>query len=441
MNFSAKKISAFQIIILGFMGLILAGTILLLLPVSVKNGNSASIEDALFTATSAVCVTGLAVKDTAIFWSVFGQAVILILIQIGGLGIISVATFIAIISGRKISLFQRSMIQESISAQKIGGLVKMIGFIFKVSLIIEAIGAIFMLPTFCKDYGLSGIWMSVFHAVSAFCNAGFDIMGEKTGEFSSLTSYAVNPGIIIPICLLIIVGGIGFLTWEDIAVNKIHFHKYRMQSKVVLVTTGLLLIIPMIFFLFLEYREGSLIERILISLFQAVTPRTAGFSTVSLSAMSEAGYALFIILMLIGGSPGSTAGGMKTTTAAVLTVNIASVFKRKNSVEIFGRRIEDSTIRIAATLFTMYLFLSVVCAVVMCIGEGLPLKSCLFETASAIGTVGVSLGITPTLSFPSHLMLIVLMFLGRVGGLTLIYATLNGNNNISERPVEKINVG
>ena len=442
MNISAKKISAFQIIILGFMGLIVAGTILLLLPVSVKSGNNATIEDALFTATSAVCVTGLAVKDTASFWSTFGQAVILILIQIGGLGIISVATFIAIISGKKISLFQRSMIQESISAQKIGGLVKMIGFIFKISLIIEAIGTVLMLPTFCRDYGFLGIWMSVFHSISAFCNAGFDIMGEKTGEFSSLASYVVDPGIIIPVCLLIIVGGIGFLTWEDIAVNKIHFHKYRMQSKVVLVTTVVLLIIPMLYFLFIEYTEGPVNERILISIFQAVTPRTAGFSTVSLSALSESGYVLFIILMLIGGSPGSTAGGMKTTTAAVIASNIISVFKRKNSVEMFGRRIEDSTVRIAATLFSMYLILSVVCATIISMVEGLPLKNCLFETASAVGTVGVSLGITPALSLPSHLILIVLMFLGRVGGLTLIYATINEKNvNISERPVEKINVG
>lgn len=424
------------------MGVILLGALLLMLPISVKDGHGATFENALFTSTSAVCVTGLVVKDTASYWSVFGQAVILLLIQIGGLGVITVAAFIAMISGRKISLLQRSMLQDSISANQIGGLVKMTRFIFTVALISEAIGALLMLPTFCGKFGLSGIWDAVFHSVSAFCNAGFDIMGERTGHFSSLTSFAYNPGIVIPICLLIITGGIGFLTWEDIAENKFRFRRYRMQSKVVLIMTGVLIIVPTLLLFVYEYTGNSLTDRFLLSLFQAVTPRTAGFNTASLSSLSGAGTMLMIALMLIGGSPGSTAGGMKTTTLAVLAANASSVFRRKKSVQLFGRRIDDSMVRHAATLFMMYLTLPAIAAAVISIVEKIPVGTCLFETASAIGTVGLSKGITPDLGLLSHSILIVLMFLGRVGGLTLIYAAVNVNSSeVSHRPVGKINVG
>ena len=441
-QFIRKRLSSFRIIIFGFMGVILLGALLLMLPISVKDGHGATFENALFTSTSAVCVTGLVVKDTASYWSGFGQVVILLLIQIGGLGVITVAAFIAMISGRKISLLQRSMLQDSISANQIGGLVKMTRFIFKVALISEAIGALLMMPTFCSKYGLSGFWDAVFHSISAFCNAGFDIMGERTGHFSSLTSFASNPGIVIPICLMIITGGIGFLTWEDIAVNKFHFRRYRMQSKVVLVMTGVLIIVPTLLLFVYEYTGNSLTDRFLLSLFQAVTPRTAGFNTASLSSLSGAGTMLMIALMLIGGSPGSTAGGMKTTTLAVLAANALSVFRRKKSVQLFGRRVDDSMVRHAATLFVMYLTLPAICAAVISIVEKIPVGTCLFETASAIGTVGLSKGITPDLGLLSHSILIVLMFFGRVGGLTLIYAAVNVNSlEVSHRPVEKINVG
>ncbi|MBQ9327119.1 MAG: Trk family potassium uptake protein [Solobacterium sp.] len=442
MQFPGKRLSSFQIIIAGFLGLILIGTILLMLPISVKGGYGASLEDALFTSTSAVCVTGLIVKDTASYWSGFGQAVILTLILIGGLGIVSVAAFITMISGRKISLLQRNMLQDSFSAHQIGGVVRMTGFIFRISLIIEVIGALLMMPTFCSRYGVSGIWMAIFHSVSAFCNAGFDLMGDKTGEFSSLTSYAGTPGIIIPICLLIIVGGIGFLTWEDVAVNKLKFHKYRMQSKVILVTTGFLIIVPVLLLFLFEYSGKPFSERFFLSLFQAVTPRTAGFNTASLSSLSGSGRILLIALMLIGGSPGSTAGGMKTTTAAVLIATASSVFQKKKDVQLFGRRIEDNTIKHAITLFMMYITVPILCAVVISTVETIPVGACLFETVSAIGTVGLSLGITPSLSPFSHIILILLMFLGRVGGLTLIYAAINVNHaDVSHRPIEKINVG
>ncbi|MBE6994228.1 MAG: Trk family potassium uptake protein [Ruminococcaceae bacterium] len=441
-QFFGKRLTSFQIVIIGFLGLILVGTILLMLPISVRDGHGASFGDALFTSTSAVCVTGLVVKDTATYWTGFGQAVILTLIQIGGLGIVSVAAFIAMISGRKISLFQRSMLQESFSAHQIGGIVRMTGFIFKIALIVEASGALLMMPAFCRRYGVSGVWPAVFHSVSAFCNAGFDIMGDKTRPFSSLTSFAAVPGIIIPIVLLIVIGGIGFLTWEDIAMNRLHFGKYRMQSKVVLVTTGVLILCPLLLLFMFEYPGLPAKDRFFISLFQAITPRTAGFNTADLSSLSGAGSMLMIILMLIGGSPGSTAGGMKTTTAAVILANAFAVFRRRKAAELFRRRIEDNTIRNAATLFAMYLTLPVIGGVIVSMAEALPLGSCLFETASAIGTVGLSMGITPSLSLFSRLILILLMFLGRVGGLTIIYATVNSKStDVSQRPLEKIVVG
>ena len=436
-----KKLSSFQIIIIGFLGVILMGTVLLMLPIAVKSGESASIEEALFTATSAVCVTGLVIRDTGIYWSAFGQAVILVLVQAGGLGIISVAAFVAMISGRKISLLQRSMLQDSISAHQLGGIVKMTGFIFKIAIAVETAGALLMMPVFCGQYGVYGIWMSVFHSVSAFCNAGFDIMGDKTGAFSSLTGFRSNLGIVVPICLLIAFGGIGFLTWDDVAENKFRFRRYRMQTKVVLVTTGVLIVVPFALFLF-EKNGISAKEHISFALFQAITPRTAGFNTVDLSSLSGAGRLLMILLMLIGGSPGSTAGGIKTTTIAVLLANAMSVFRRKKAIQMFGRRIEDSTVKVAVTVLLMYVFLSFVGAAAISIMDQVPLGDCIFETISAIGTVGLTMGITPSLSFLSHIILIVLMFFGRVGGLTLVYAAVNSKNaDVSQRPVEKIIVG
>ena len=441
-RFAVKKPSSFQIIILGFIGVITAGTLLLMLPIAVKEGAGATLEEALFTSTSAVCVTGLVVKDTATYWSTFGQVVILVLIQIGGLGIVSVTAFIAMISGRKISLLQRSMLQDTISAHQIGGVVKMIAFIFKVVFIVEAMGVLLMLPAFCSRYGPYGIWMSVFHSISAFCNAGFDIMGDKTGQFSSLTAFSGNLSVVLPICFLIVMGGIGFLTWNDIAKNKFNLHKYKMQSKVIITTTAVLLIVPLVLLFFTEYAGYPIKERFCLSLFQAVTPRTAGLNTANITSFTSAGRMLMIVLMLIGGSPGSTAGGMKTTTAAVLFANTFAVFRRKKNAQMFSRRIENDAVKAAATLLIMYLFLVMVGAAIISTADNIPAGTCLFETTSAIGTVGLSLGITPSLSLVSHLVLILLMFFGRVGGLTLMYAAINKKNaDVSQRPVERIIVG
>ena len=413
-----------------------------MLPVSSKAGVMTPFNEALFTSTSAVCVTGLVVQDTATYWSWFGQGIILVLIQIGGLGVITIAVSFALLSGRKISLMQRSVMQEAISAPKVGGIVRLTGFVLKGTFLIEFVAALIMMPVFVKDFGAKGIWMAVFHSISAFCNAGFDLMGTENVKYASLTSYVSHPLINITIMLLIIIGGIGFLTWEDILKNKHRFKSYRMQTKVILTTSLILILFPAVFFFFRDFANMPIQERVLSSLFQAVTPRTAGFNTADLTMMTEAGLGIVIALMLVGGSPGSTAGGMKTTTLAVLIANTLASFRRKEDAQMFGRRLEDSAVKNAATIFMMYIVFFFGGAIVISAVEGLPFSTCLFETASAIGTVGLTLGITPGLGVVSQIILMILMFLGRVGGLTLIYAALSGSGKkISKLPQEKITVG
>ena len=437
-----RGLSSFQIIILGFAGVILLGALLLMLPISTTGGNVTPFNETLFTATSAVCVTGFIVQDTGSYWSTFGQTVILTLIQIGGLGVVTVAASFALLSGRKISLMQRSTMQDAISAPKVGGIVRLTRFILRGTFLIELLGALAMLPVFCRDYGWRGIWMAVFHSVSAFCNAGFDILGTENNLYPSLISYAGSPIINITIMLLIVIGGIGFLTWDDICENKLRFRRYRMQSKVILVTTALLLVLPAIFFFFVDFSSLPIGKRVLASFFQSVTPRTAGFNTVILSDMTGASQAVMIFLMMIGGSPGSTAGGMKTTTLAVLVANAAATFRQRESAHFFGRRIECGVVKTAATVVTMYLALFFGGAIFISVYENLPLSSCLYETASAVGTVGLTLGITPQLHIPSQMVLIALMYLGRVGGLTLIYAALSGKRaGTAKLPLDRITVG
>lgn len=435
------NLNSFQVIIFGFLSVILLGTFLLMLPLSSREGTVTPFLDALFTSTSAVCVTGLVLHDTATYWSFFGQFVILLMIQIGGMGVITVAASFAMISGRKISLMQRSTMQEAIAAPNVGGIVRLTNFIVKITLWIELLGAAVMAPVFYKDFEIRGLWMALFHSVSAFCNAGFDLMGTK-GAFSSLTSYAGQPVINLTVMLLIVVGGIGFLTWDDIRTNRLNLHKYRMQSKVILCTTAVLLIVPAAYFFFCEFASFPTWQRILCSLFQAVTPRTAGFNAVDMTSFSEPGQYITIALMLIGGSPGSTAGGMKTTTVAVLFATSISTFYQKEHTHFFGRRIDDDVVKNAATILLMYLVLFFAGGLVISITEGLPMLTCLFETASAVGTVGLSLGITQSLGTLSRLILILLMFAGRVGGLTLIFAALSGTRKKAAKlPKEKITVG
>ena len=441
-SYKKKHMTSFQLIIMGFAGVILLGTVLLMLPFSSAEKVITPFHEALFTATSAVCVTGLVVKDTGSYWSLAGQTIILALIQTGGLGVVTVAASVSLLSGKKISLMQRSTMQDAISAPKVGGIVRLTRFILRGTFLIEAAGTVLLLPVFMGDYGKKGIWMSVFHSISAFCNAGFDILGTDSSMFPSLTRYSGNILINLVIMLLIITGGIGFLTWDDIYTNKLNFKRYRMQSKIILMTTACLILFPTVFFYICDLTNLPMEKRLLAAAFQSVTTRTAGFNTINISEMSEASKAVMILLMLIGGSPGSTAGGMKTTTFSVLILNAIATFRSQENAGAFGRRLEYHVIKNAATIAMLYFALFFGGGIAISVYEGLPLLDCLYEAASAVGTVGLTLGITPELHVFSQVVLIILMYLGRVGGLTLIYAVFSGRNKGNAKlPLEKITVG
>ena len=441
-SYKKKHMTSFQLIIMGFAGVILLGTVLLMLPFSSAEKVITPFHEALFTATSAVCVTGLVVKDTGSYWSLAGQTIILALIQTGGLGVVTVAASVSILSGKKISLMQRSTMQDAISAPKVGGIVRLTRFILRGTFLIEAAGTVLLLPVFMGDYGKKGIWMSVFHSISAFCNAGFDILGTDSSMFPSLTGYSGNILINLVIMLLIITGGIGFLTWDDIYTNKLNFKRYRMQSKIILMTTACLILFPTVFFYICDLTNLPMGKPLLAAAFQSVTTRTAGFNTINISEMSEASKAVMILLMLIGGSPGSTAGGMKTTTFSVLILNAIATFRSQENAGAFGRRLEYHVIKNAATIAMLYFALFFGGGIAISVYEGLPLLNCLYEAASAVGTVGLTLGITPELHVFSQVVLIILMYLGRVGGLTLIYAVFSGRNKGNAKlPLEKITVG
>ena len=442
MNNKIKKLSYSQQIILSFLSVIVLGSILLMLPISNVNGVWTSYIDCLFTSVSATCVTGLVVFDTASYWSYFGQFIILLLIQIGGLGVITISLLGLIFAGKKVGIQQRSLMQDSISAHQVGGIVKLTLFILKITLIIELIGALFMFSVFYTDFGLLGIWKSVFHSISAFCNAGFDLLGSIENKFCSLTGYSSNVILNIVIMFLIIIGGLGFTVWSDIKQFGIKIKRYGLQSKIVLFTSLFLIIIPAIYFYFFEFNNLVGIDRLLGSLFQSVTTRTAGFNSLDFNNMSEVGKLLTICLMLIGGSPGSTAGGLKTTTIAVLVLSSFSAFSKKDDIECFGRRIDWEVVKKACGILLMYLMLFIVSGCIISMIEGIDLLTCLFETASAIGTVGLTLGITSTLGVVSKCILMFLMFFGRVGCLTLIFAALSPSvKNVSKKPMEKVNVG
>ena len=436
------RITTFQVIALGFALMILIGTILLMLPVSSRQQTGTCFSDCLFTATSAVCVTGLVVRDTVTHWSPFGQAVILVLIQIGGMGVVTAALTLSYISGRRIGLMQRSVMQEAISAPHVGGIVRLTRFIVLTTLVTETLGSLLLATVFVPEFGWGkGIWYAVFHSVSAFCNAGFDLMGVH-GEYSSMTAYAQNATVNIVLVLLITTGGIGFLVWNDVKEHGLRLKQYRLQSKIALIASAVMILVPFLCFLFFETGEGRIGERVLPSLFQSVTLRTAGFNTMELNGVSGGGQAMMILWMLVGGSPGSTAGGMKTTTGAVLLLTAFAIFRRKDHVTCFGRRVGEDAVRNAVAILMMYFLMFFIGGLIISRTEGLPLMSCLFETASALGTVGLSLGITARIGGVSRLILVALMFMGRVGGLTLIYAAQSARrSSCSTLPLEKVTVG
>lgn len=437
-----RHMNSAQIIILGFAALVLCGALLLMLPIASQSRTVTPFHETLLTATSASCVTGLVVRSTGAHWSLFGQIVILFLIQIGGLGVVTVVLCFVRLSGRKISLFQRSAMQDSISAPQVGGIVRMTSLILRGTLFTEGTGMLLLLPSFCRRFGAKGIWYALFHSISAFCNAGFDLLGTAADPFPSLTAFRTDPLVCITLALLILIGGIGFLTWEDIATHRHRIGRYRLQSKIILTVSAVLIAFPTLFFFFFEFTDGTVGQRLLDAFFQTVTPRTAGFNTVDLAAMQGASRAIMVVLMLIGGASGSTAGGMKVNTVGVLFANLGAIFRRRSEVEAFGRRIDPATVRQAAVIVTMYLTLFIGGGVAISAIEGLPIGSCLYESASAVATVGLTLGITPSLGVASQLILTVQMYLGRVGGLTLIYAALaNPDTTPSRLPQEKVSVG
>ena len=437
-----KQFSSARIILLGFIIMIFVGASILSLPISSRSREFTPFIDTLFTATSASCVTGLIVYDTATHWSLFGKIIIIAMIQCGGLGVVTMLTVFTQVTGKKIGLRDRATLQSALSAPQIGGIVKLTSFIFKGTIIIEMIGALLMFPSFMKDFGMTkGIYYSIFHSISAFCNAGFDLMGDVS-KFSSLTKYQSDIMINITIMLLILIGGLGFLIWKDIVDYRFDIKRYSTQTKIVLTMTFILVLFPSVLFFFTEFSTLDIKTRVLSSLFQAVTPRTAGFNTIDYTKFSDNGIAMTIILMLIGGGSGSTAGGIKMTTIFILVATMCSVLKQDKEVAVFKKRIEPDIIKNAVAVFALDIFLFIVGSMIISGIEGFSLKETMFECASAVATVGLTLGITPHLGIISKILLICMMYFGRVGGITLIFAAVTPKKNGNARyPKDQVAVG
>ena len=436
------NLSYVQLIVLGFTALILLGTALLCLPAATRDGHAVSFLDALFTATSATCVTGLVVADTFTFWSTFGQIVILLLIQIGGLGFMTVFALFAMLSGRQIGLRDRMFLMQSAGSIELAGVVRLIRSILLGTLAIESCGAALLAIPFVRDYGAAGIFKAVFTSISAFCNAGFDLLG--TG--GSLIGCEREPLVMIPIMLLILLGGIGFLVWSDILKNGLHPRKYALHTKVVLSVTGILLFGGAVLF-FLFERDGvlrgmNLGEAVMQSFFLSVTPRTAGFATVQYGVLSEASWILTLFLMMIGGAPGSTAGGIKVTTFAVLVLDAFASARQSNQITVFKRRLDEKLVKQAVAVCVVYAGLVLTGSLVLCAIQPLSARDVLLEVISAASTVGLSTGITASLAPLSKCMVVLLMFGGRVGGMTLaLLVSARRSPPPVDRPPEKILVG
>ncbi len=438
------------IIFLGFGLLIALGTILLSLPVASRGITDTGFLTALFTATSAVCVTGLVVVDTATAWSSFGQIVILFLIQIGALGIMSIATFFSIITGRKMGLKERMVIQESLNEFSLSGVVRMLKNILIAAFVIEAAGTLMLSTRLIPIYGIgNGMAKSIFHSVSAFCNAGFDIFGTPDNSFTSLSQFTEEPIVIITIALLFITGGIGFIAWRDI-VNKRCFSSYMLHTKLVILITFILIVSGTVLIFLFEYKNPDTISNMPFiskaanSFFHAVTPRTAGFNTLSVDKMTNPSKFLMIIFMFIGAAPGSTGGGVKVTTACIILITVIAYMRGKNEVNIMERKIPDHIIKKSLSIIALSIILVIATTFVLLINNEGSFMEVLFESTSAFGTVGLSMGITPELGAVSRLAIIITMFLGRIGPVSAVIALAlryNGNKTLYSYPEGKITVG
>ena len=439
------KLKGVQVLVLGFILVILVGALILTLPISTTSGESTNFLDALFTATSAVCVTGLIVVDTGTYWNMFGQTVIMILIEIGGLGFMSFTTLIAIILGKKITLRERLILQDAMNTFNIQGLVKMVKYVLVFTVSVQFFGALLFSTQFIPEYGLGkGIFYSIFHSISAFCNAGFDILGN----FSSLTSYNSNAVVILVASALIIFGGLGFTVWSELYSSK-SLKKVSLHSKmVILMTTVLVLGGTILMFLFENNNVNtiahmSFFDKIMNSFFASVTPRTAGFNSISTDGMTTAGQFLTIILMFIGGSPGSTAGGIKTTTIGILIVTIICVIQGREDAEVFKRRFSKDLVYKAFTLIFIGVSLVIVVTMLLSYTEkGASFIALFYETVSALGTAGLTLGLTSELSSVGKVLIMFMMYLGRVGPLTVVLSiTRKKINSGIKYPEGKILIG
>lgn len=442
-----KQISAMKLIMYGFMLLIAIGSVLLSLPISTRDGSCTPFSDCVFTATSATCVTGLIRYDTFTHWSYFGQAVLLVLIQIGGLGFMTIALLVMTLTGRRIGLFERSLMQDSISAPELGGIVGMALFIVKGTFLIEGAGALLLMAYYIPHYGPIGIYFSVFHAISAFCNAGFDVMGEISGQCSSMVSVEGNVYVNLVLMALIVLGGLGFFVWRDLLDNRFRLRKLTLMSKLVLSVSGTLIVLGAVLLFLTEYNSAmfagyTLGGKILSSFFQSVSARTAGFNTADLSKMSESGLLVMCCLMLVGGSSGSTAGGMKTTTLWVLFASVYSTIRREKNLEAFGRRLDSEVTRTASCIFVYYLSAIIAATIAITSIEQLPLITVLFETTSALATVGLTVGITGSLCMTSKWIIAVMMLCGRLGSITALLAlSPERKKDPSRFPLDKIQLG
>lgn len=434
-----------RIIALGYVMLILFGAVLLSLPVSSSEGAWTPFGDALFTSSSATCITGLIVYDTYTHWSLFGQIVILVLIQTGGLGFMTVVTLISVAAGKKLSLHERRIFLISAGNDSFGGAIKLIRSIFFGTLFIEACGAALLSIRFIPRFGIArGIYFSVFHSISAFCNAGFDLMG-CFGE-SSLTAYSGDPLVVLTICGLIIFGGLGFIVINDVKNHGMHISKFQLHTKIVIAATAVLLVVGAASFWLFEYGRGTSLpirEQLLRSIFMSVTPRTAGFNTVDLTQMKAGAEIITMLLMIIGGAPGSTAGGIKVTTIVALLSGTLSASRKLNSVTIFRRRLHADAIRQASSIATLYFFISTISTLIIAeLHPQFSFDQILFEVISAFSNVGMTLGITSQLSVISKMIIVLLMYCGRVGILSLAIVLGEKRDNLPvTRPAENIVMG
>ena len=441
-----RSLNATRIVAASFAIIILVGALLLTLPIASRDGQSAGFFTGLFTATSSSCVTGLILVDTWTQWTLFGQVVILAMIQLGGLGFMTVVSLISFALHRRIGLSERLIMVSTLNLDSMDGVVRVVRHALMGTFLLEGAGAVLMSLRLVPDFGLAGgLWRAVFHSVSAFCNAGFDLLGGRFGAFSSLAGYQDSPIMLGTTAALIAIGGLGFFVWEDILRARC-WGRLSVYSKMVLLITGLLIVGGAAFFFLEEYHNPATLgdmpvwEKSLNALFQSVTLRTAGFDAIGQGGLSESSKAMSTILMLIGGSSGSTAGGIKTATVAVLLLALRANLRGREQVTFRGRAIPFSQVLNAMTLTLVVLFVFLIASMVISTVEGLPYLNCAYEVASAMGTVGLTTGITPELTRISQSILIVLMYLGRVGILSFSIALMTGKRRPAKLRYPEINV-